>query len=239
MKNTYRARVMPWLIALLACLPGVAGGQPTTKPTVSDAQFDEALAAAEKQESGPSFTGPLQSVAPRFREVPVSTEPGKGVWHKLTLNTRGKKIDAIRFRVPEGEPRDLVWAFLPPETMVGWYILPTVGEMKGFQQFWPRSARGTLGKKAPAGVDQVMLQSLGAKHFKPGQEYLMWFRFKDDKPARPLHLAIALLPAAADLEDQEEAAVVKGLGLTREGDDLTAVDLDAAATTTAPAVPAR
>jgi hypothetical protein len=95
-----------------------------------------------------------------------------------------------------------------------------------------------LGKKAPAGVDQVMLQSLGAKHFKPGQEYLMWFRFKDDKPA-PLHLTIALLPAAADLVDEEEAAVVRGLGLTREGDDLAAVDLDAGATTTAPAAPLR
>ena len=239
MKTLSGARLVPWLIAVIACVSGVAEGQATTKPAIGDAQFDEALAAAEKQESGPSFTGPLQSVAPRFREVPVSTEPGKAACHKLTLNTRGKKIDAVRFRVPEGEPRDMVWAFLPTKTLVGWYILPTAGEMQGFAKFWRPSARGTLGKKAPADVDRVILQSLAAKHLKPGQEYLLWFRFEDDKPTPPLHLAIALLPAAADLEDQEDAAVVKGLGLTREGDDLAAVDLDAGATTTAPAAASR
>lgn len=233
MRTMFPARMALWTIALLACASaGRAVAEPATQPSsanVTDAQFDEALAAAAAEKEGPKFTEPLQSVAPRFREIPITTEPGKAAWHKLTLNARGKAIDAIRFRVPVGEPRDLVWAFMPPATLTGWYILPTTGTMNGFTQFGRPSAQSVLGKAAPPGVSRVLLQSLAATNLEPGAEYIVWFRFKDEKPA-PLHLAIALLPAAADLSDQEDQAVIKGLGLKRQEEPLHVVDLDVPAT---------
>jgi hypothetical protein len=196
---------------------------------ITDAQFDKALAAAAAETQGAAFTTPLQSVAPLFREVPTSPEPGKPLWHKLTLNARGKKLDAVRFRVPEGDPRGMAWAFIPPANLSGWYIIPTAGEMKGFKRFFRPSAQKVLGAKAPEGAKQVFLQSLGAAHLKPGAEYLLWFRFRDEKPA-PLYLAIALPPAAVDADAMDEARIVKMLGLTRDGPALGAADLDAPAT---------
>ena len=147
------------------------------------------------------------------------------MWHKLTLNARGKKLDAIRFRVPEGEQRGLVWAFIPPANLGGWYIIPTAGEMDGFKKFFRPSAQKVLGAKAPEGSKQVLLQSLGAAHLKPGGEYLLWFRFRDEKPA-PLYLTIALPAGGEDADRFDEAKIVKALGLTPEGTDLGAINLD-------------
>ena len=216
----------PAAVLVLAAVTAAAAAEPAAGKAVIDEQFDKALAAAEAQKQGPAFTGPLQSVAPRFREVPAAAEPGKPRWHKVTLNSRGKKIDAVRFRVPEGEPRGMAWAFVPPANLAGWYILPASGEMKqGFRKFFRPGARQVLGAKAPPGAKQVLLQSLGADHLEPGGEYILWFRFKDEKPA-PLHLTIALPPAAEDADKFDEAKIIKTLGLTREGTDLGAVDLD-------------
>ena len=202
-----------------------SGADPADGPGITDAQFDKALTAAAAETQGAAFTGPLQSVAPRFREVPVSAEPGKPLWHKVTLNGRGKKIDAVRFRVPEGEARGMAWAFIPPANLGGWYIIPTAGEMTGFTKFFRPGAQKVLGAKAPEGAKQVLLQSLGAAHLKPGGEYLIWFRFRDEKPA-PLYLTIALPPGAEDADKFDEARIVKAIGLTRDGTDLGAVDLD-------------
>src|SRR5215204_3641225 len=93
------------LASVIACVAAFAASaaDPAAGPGITDAQFDKALAAAAAETQGAAFTTPLQSVAPRFREVPTAPEPGKPLWHKLTLNARGKKLDAIRFRVPEGE----------------------------------------------------------------------------------------------------------------------------------------
>ena len=44
---------------------GTAAGQAAGK-SITDAQFDKALAAAEARKHPPAFTTPLQSVAPRF-----------------------------------------------------------------------------------------------------------------------------------------------------------------------------
>ena len=213
------------LVATLAVALAAFAADPSAKVEITDAQFDKALTAAAAETQGAAFTKPLQSVAPRFREVPTSPEPGKPVWHKLTLNARGKKLDAIRFRVPEGDARGMVWAFVPPANLGGWYIIPTAGEMDGFKKFFRPSAQKVLGAKAPAGSKQVLLQSLGAVHLKPGGEYLLWFRFRDEKPA-PLYLTIALPPGAKDADGFDEARIVKTLGLSSEGTDLGAIDLD-------------
>ena len=150
MKTNRTPRPVAVLALALAAFAARAA-EPAAGPGITDAQFDKALTAAAAEEQGAAFTTPLQSVAPRFREVPVSPEPGKPLWHKLTLNARGRKIDAIRFRVPEGEPRGMAWAFIPPDNLAGWYIIPTAGEMDGgFQKFFRPSARKVLGAKPPS-----------------------------------------------------------------------------------------
>ena len=227
-RTSWPAAVLAPALALALAAFAASAADPAPGPGITDAQFDKALAAAAAEKEGPAFTTPLQSVAPRFREVPTAAEPGKPLWHKLTLNARGKKIDAVRFRVPEGEKRGMAWAFIPPANLTGWYILPTAGEMTGFKKFFRPDARKVLGAKAPEGAKQVYLQSLGAAHLKPGGEYLLWFRFRDDKPA-PLYVTIALPPANVDADKLDEARIVKTLGLTREGSDLGATDLDAKA----------
>jgi hypothetical protein len=213
------------MLALTLVAFAAFAADPATPPEITDAEFDKALTAAAAETQGAAFTTPLQSVAPRFREVPTSPEPGKPLWHKLTLNARGKKLDAIRFRVPDGEERGMAWAFIPPANLAGWYIIPTAGEMDGFKEFFRPSAQKILGAKAPEGAKQVLLQSLGAAHLKPGGEYILWFRFRDEKPA-PVYLTIALPAGAKDADAFDEARIVKALGLTREGTDLGAVDLD-------------
>jgi hypothetical protein len=216
-----------WPVAVLALALGAlaaCAGVPAAGRKITEARFDEALTAAAAQTQGAAFTAPLQSVAPRFREVPTSPEPGKPLWHKLTLNGRGKKLDAVRFRVPEGDARGMAWAFIPPANLAGWYIIPASGEMNGFKKFFRPSAQKVLGAKAPQGSKQVILQSLGAAELKPGGEYLLWFRFRDEKPA-PLYVTIALPPGPEDVGSFDEARIVKTLGLTREGTDLGATDL--------------
>ena len=218
----------PWPMAILAlalATLAAAAADPAAGPDITDAQFDKALTAAAAQTQGAAFTAPLQSVAPRFREVPPGIEPGKPLWHKLTLNARGRKIDAIRFRVPEGDARGMAWAFIPPANLGGWYIIPMAGEMNGFKKFFRPSAQKILGAKAPQGAKQVLLQSLGAADLKPGGEYLLWFRFRDEQPA-PLYVTIALPPGAEDAGAFDEARIVTALGLTPEGTDLGAIDLD-------------
>src|SRR3712207_575813 len=74
---------------------------------LTDAAFDAALAEAYgAKPDGKGFIPAVQKAAPRFRLLDAATEPGKGEWTVVTLNARGKRIDGVRFRVPEDERRD-------------------------------------------------------------------------------------------------------------------------------------
>src|SRR5687768_3793174 len=91
-------------IVLATCV-GVVLAQESSTPaaSISDEAFDAALAKAASSEPGSAdFVAALQSVAPRFAAVEPATQPASGTWHNVALNARGKKVDAFRFRVPEG-----------------------------------------------------------------------------------------------------------------------------------------
>src|SRR5688572_8154805 len=110
-------------IALATCV-GIALAQDaaTQAGTVSDETFDAALTKAAAAEPGSAdFVSALQSVAARFAVVEPATQPASGAWHDLPLNTRGKKVDTFRLRVPDGEKRDLFWALAFPKSMDRWY----------------------------------------------------------------------------------------------------------------------
>lgn len=199
-------------IVIAMCMSAAAlADEATTQPAaVTDDAFDAALEKAASAEPGSEeFVAALQSVAPRFEAIQPSTEPGAGAWNKVTLNARGKRVDAIRFRVPEGERRDLFWALSFPKSMDRWYIAPAEGPAgQGFSSF-QRAQPARLFKEKPPQDYVGILQALSAEHLEPGREYLIWFMFKDEKPA-DVFVAMALLPAT---DDPSDLATYKALGL--------------------------
>ncbi len=200
----------------------------STQPVPTDAALDAALDATRNAIAGPAFDATLRSVASRFPLLTVSTEPGQSIWNKLTLNRRGKWIDAVRFRVPDGPPRDMLWSFISNETRYEWYIFAVDGQpMQGFARNWYYKPQDLLGDRTPAGAKDLVLQTLPASSLRPGAEYVIWMKFRHGKP-RPTYVAINLLPAAADPAtiDAPER-IVRALGLSRAGDPiaLTAVEV--------------
>src|SRR5687768_11701856 len=152
-------------ILLTVCV-GVALAQDSSTPAggVTDEAFDAALAKAASAEPGSAdFVAALQSVAPRFSAIEPATQPASGAWHNVPLNTRGKKVDAFRFRVPEGERRDLFWALaFSPKSMGRWYIAPAEGPVgKGFSSFLKASPAKLFKGTPPEGFVGIV-QSLSS-----------------------------------------------------------------------------
>ena len=202
-------------------------GVPATQPSVSDAQFDAAMEFARTSLQGPAFDAAVRSVAPRFPVVNVCTEPGMTYWTKVTLNRRGKQVDAFRFRVPDDQPRDLVWAMLSNETRYEWHILAVDGEpMRGFSRNWYYKPQDVLGQRAPRAVKDLMFQSLPAAHLRPGAEYLIWLKVRHANP-RPTYVALNLVPAAADPATIDAPDyIVRTLGLSPAGEQIDAIAVD-------------
>lgn len=186
---------------------------PDAAAEVSDEAFDAALAAAyAAKPDGADFIPAVQKAAPRFRLVEPSTEPGQGVWNVVTLNARGKRIDGVRFRVPDGEKRDLLWALTLPKGLEQWYVMPADGRMaRGFRSFKKVKAGSLFGKDAPEPDGPAVLQALAGENLEPGKEYVLWFMFRDDEPAT-IPMALALLPGVRGVRDDMAA---KALGLPR------------------------
>jgi hypothetical protein len=202
-------------VALLAVLAATARGDDVKAKTdaLSDEAFDAALAAAyEAKPDGAEFIPSVQQAAPRFQLVDASTEPGQGAWTVVTLNARGKRIDGVRFRVPEGEKRDLLWAFAQPKALAQWYVVPVEGRMPaGFRSFKKVKATALFGNDAAEPDAPGVLQALAGDNLEPGKEYVLWFMFRDEAPAE-VPMALALLPAQRNVRD---AAAEKALGLPK------------------------
>lgn len=120
----------------------------------------------------------------KFPLVDVKTvDPNGGapVWMAGTFNTDAVVIDGKRFagfRFKAQRPAkdvDFVWGFQPTDNVEGWFIEAENGEFTGFCEYGPRL-------KAIKGP-QVWTQPLLAERFQDGGEYLIWFAFKDAKPA--------------------------------------------------------
>jgi hypothetical protein len=191
--------------------PAVPASQPAAD--VSDAAFDRALADAAAAERGQAaFVAALQSVAPRFTVIEPATAPGQAAWQKVELNARGKRVDAVRFRVPDGPRRDLLWAFAHPPGMSVWYIAPAAGRPgTGFRNFQKTDLPDLFGDAPPPGITAGVVQTLSGKHLEPGREYLLWFTFEDETP-HTLYLTLALLPTTGD---PTAKAAAEALGLPR------------------------
>src|SRR5438094_783362 len=127
-----------WALCGLLALSAGAAVAPATRPMVvaiDDNAFDAALMKARDQE-GAELQQTLAAVSSRFQSVDVCTSAGRNMWSIRTLNERGKRIDAVRFTVPEGTHTHLYWAFSVAD-LDSWYIVPVQGELKGFENFYP------------------------------------------------------------------------------------------------------
>ena len=228
-----RRPILVLAIIMLMTSIGIAQA-PTTRPAttqaaavISDAAFEGALDRAMiLQQHDRTFEEILQSVAPRFPLVTVSTEAGQCVWNKVTFNRLGKQVDAFRFRMPDGERRDMLWCFLCNDLRYEWYIIPVSGRMTGFRRNWYYKPETILGARTPKGVKDLVLQSLDAASFEPGGEYLVWIEFRHKKPM-PTYLAINLLPASRDPTAIEAPEfIARALGLSPVGDPISAIAVE-------------
>jgi len=121
------------------------------------------------------FRTSIQALASRFAELPTGDGEQPTPWTTFKLNAGGNRFDAVRFKTPPGEKRDMIWAFMLPEKFLSsWSIVPVKGSMpRGFRNFYPSlQPDGTL----------LILQMLSAENLEPDSEYLLFFQFREDGP---------------------------------------------------------
>lgn len=205
--SAWRA-VLPLSIAVLLVFARVgetfAADEPATRPVaVSDAAFDAALAKAKDQSSA-ELQKTLAAVASRFQSVDVCTSAGRNLWSIRTLKERGNQVDAVRFTVPEGMRTHFYWAF-STANLDSWHIVSMQGELKDFENFHA----GLKFHLPPAINRSIILQEL-ATRLTPGEEYILWFKFK--KPGAVLaYMSLVLLDN--DRRDASAAEIQAAIGL--------------------------
>jgi len=149
---------------------------------------------------GEEFLKEMQAVAGDIREIKPGLEVGKAVTTELPMNPFGVRLDAVKFTVPAGGPRDMIWSFVAPPAMRNWYILPAKGpRIQGFRRF----------ERVPARGGTRIYQFLGAHALKPGHEYVLWFSFAGSGRHR-MRFTLCLPPRGR--VDSGMAGMVKALG---------------------------
>ena len=94
----------------------------------------------------------------------------------------GNTYDGFRFKCPEEIPgKDFVWYFNAPEHWGNWYIFAVEGKPgQAFRNWIDANKIYSPFDKSPEKKRLRILQTLGGGYFKPGGEYLMWFRKMGD-----------------------------------------------------------
>lgn len=167
--------------------------------------------------AGQEFARATQAAAEAFTKVELKESGSTEKFVRVTLNQHGTSFDGIRFTVPPGEARDLAWAFarLERRTFSHWYIIPRTGEMNGFRQIF----YGGPGMKGVPWEESVLpyrvtLQPLSGGELKPGEEYLIWFSFYDQRPL-DLYVLLKLVPVGTPLKNTADVHAQLGLDYHR------------------------
>ena len=124
----------------------------------------------------------------------------------------GAIFDGFRFRCPENiKDRDFVWYFNTPGNWGEWYIVPVEGEPGRAFNDWIDADRLYQTFDRPAEKDRTrILQTLDGAYFKPGGDYIMWFR-NTGKPGAGELRGIAAFSEKRDSWDADD--VEKALSL--------------------------
>lgn len=143
-----------------------------------------ALGYVEQGGGAKSYTKALQPVISQLTEINVSTEPNEYRWQRLTLNTTGERVDAVRFRIPDTEASfDLMWTIVLAPEMVDCCLLPTTGErVEATERFvYAQTAvqtQGRLGTRFGGDLGRL-IESPG---IQPGKEYMICFTLTTREP---------------------------------------------------------
>lgn len=177
----------------------------------------DARRAPESDANNQAFARAVQAAADAFTKVELKASGSTERFVRVTLNQHGTGFDGIRFTVPKGEARDLVWAFaaLQRNLPSNWYILPRTGAMQGFRTFF----RGGPGMKDVPWEEtvipyEVYVQPLTGGELKPEQEYLIWFNFYDQRP-KDLYVMLKLVPVGTPINSNGAAHAQLGLDYHR------------------------
>jgi len=150
------------------------------------------------------FTKALQAAAQSFPLVETQAPSTAGQFRKFTFNTSGVGLDGFRFKNTSQDARNFGWVFAraQPNNVTEWYIVPVEGELEGFGEFWQRSGEYENAPwKASTKTKSfgAIAQSLTGAKLLPGKEYIIWFRFKDQKP-EDVYVRFDLFPINVPLD---------------------------------------
>ena len=125
----------------------------------------------------------LAAAKEKFTVVEIPAQDAETVRFRIDLakdgvNFEDHSFQGFRFTVPEGRDNaDFVWYFNAPQSWGNWYLVPVEGEVGMAFRDWIEADRIYRDFDQAAEKDRIrILQSLQADYFKPGAEYILWFR---------------------------------------------------------------
>jgi hypothetical protein len=151
----------------------------------------------------PALETSAEAGSPKFMVVRFNAPP---------ILTAGERYGAVRLTCPHGKPLSLAWLFsdttnideygllsregarLEPE--FSRFILPSTANADPEQE---QEGRRASSLPRPWDLFQLHMLGVAARLLKPGHEYVIWFRFSDQRPT-DLLLAATFLDPAQKLE---------------------------------------
>jgi len=154
--------------------------------------------------------------------------PGQPQFHTFRLNSevvkhKGEYYSVVRLHAPAGPRRPLVLMFSDVGTVQEYELIRKAGDspIRGnLRVIYPRltdpdhdekepSPEQTLTLPRPWDLFELHILGVPEKMIQPDEEYLLWFRFEDRRPADILCAAVFLPPGTPLVE----GALPKSLGL--------------------------
>ena len=138
----------------------------------------------------------LRPIFSHFQIVSAGDGSAPLEFQRITLNKLGQGFDGIRFKTPPGERNcDLDWEFVYSRggSLLGWFIVPKEGTLEGFTTLESFDRPRIPGLDTPSKY-RLIVQPLHGGRLQPGKEYLIWFAFRNERPADIL-VRLELTPA--------------------------------------------
>lgn len=124
-------------------------------------------------------------IAPPKADIPVIVRIKLG---ETTSKHKEETYDGFRITAPDDvSERDFVWYFNAPQNWANWFIVPVTGDFEGGFLNWLNADRLYSDLDKPQEKNRTRaLQTLDSSYFKPGGEYILWFRqVSPDEGAAP------------------------------------------------------
>lgn len=161
----------------------------------------------------------LQESFAKFQHLePRKADDGFPALQTITLNEKpviveGKRYDGFSFTARRGgeDPtqQSLVWGFCQPPNVESFFIAPEAGTMDGFTHFhhFLKDRMPRFKQAEPKAYARIIVQSLDGGRLVEGKKYLIYFAFRDDKPA-----TFTASFGFTDLADEDAATLARALG---------------------------